>query len=187
MGVHGGYGGQAWLPLPLGKGAARLPPCITQDQYTSQPLHAYQCTSLVPELNYQSPMPEARKSKSIQCVIIHLHKYVTKWLAAIWKVIFLVLIWFGQIFCQTHARKLQYVTPTHRPHVCLIAFFPQVFFSQIRHMRCHPSIPPSPRWSGLATIHPETWQGLSTRHHPGTLHHLSQTHPNFYQYLPLPH
>ena len=56
------------------------------------PIHAYQCTSLVPELNYQSPMPEARKSKSIQCVIIHLHKYVTKWLAAIWKVIFLVLI-----------------------------------------------------------------------------------------------
>ena len=58
-------------------------------------------------------------------------------------------------------------------------------------MSCHPSIPPHPWWTAaLATIHLESWQRLSTRHQPGTLHHISPNPPTFtYTSLPtlLPH
>ena len=52
-GVHGGmvlWGG-AWVPLPLGKGAARLLPCFTLTNTPTNPSMHTNAPRLVPELN----------------------------------------------------------------------------------------------------------------------------------------
>ena len=73
----------------------------------------------------------------------------------------------------------------HLSHFPLIFFLKKLFVLVCDgfpyHKLCvfaHRYLLPSPSWwTALATIHLETWQRLSTRHQPGTLHQLSSTNP----------